>query len=126
MEYRPLGAIGFKVPVLTFGTGTFGGKGEFFKAWGNSDVAEATRIVDVCLEAGLTMFDSFETSRLGVKPSMSHVIARLEVRQLITALNLPLAAGGSITGPAIQDLGSTSLDADLRELALPDPDESLN
>ncbi|MCW8132871.1 MAG: aldo/keto reductase [Planctomycetota bacterium] len=58
MEYRVLGGSGFKVPVLTFGTGTFGGKGEFFKAWGSSDVAEATRLVDVCLEAGLTMFDS--------------------------------------------------------------------
>jgi aryl-alcohol dehydrogenase-like predicted oxidoreductase len=58
MEYRRLGASGFNVPALTFGTGTFGGKGEFFKHWGSSDVAEATRIVDVCLEAGLTMFDS--------------------------------------------------------------------
>jgi hypothetical protein len=48
------------------------------------------------------------------------------VRQLITALNLPLASSDSITGPAIQDLSSGSLDADLRELALPDPDESLN
>jgi aryl-alcohol dehydrogenase-like predicted oxidoreductase len=58
MEYRQLGGSGFKVPVLSFGTGTFGGGGEFFKAWGASDVAEATRIVDVCLEAGLSMFDS--------------------------------------------------------------------
>jgi aryl-alcohol dehydrogenase-like predicted oxidoreductase len=58
MEYRQLGASGFKVPALTFGTGTFGGGNEFFKAWGSSDVAEATRLVDICLEAGLTMFDS--------------------------------------------------------------------
>jgi aryl-alcohol dehydrogenase-like predicted oxidoreductase len=58
MEYRRLGASGFTVPALSFGTGTFGGKGEFFKAWGESDVAEATRLVDICLEAGLTMFDS--------------------------------------------------------------------
>lgn len=58
MEYRQLGGSGLKVPVLTFGTGTFGGKGELFKAWGSSDVAEATRLIDVCLEAGLNMFDS--------------------------------------------------------------------
>lgn len=58
MEYRQLGGSGFQVPVLSFGTGTFGGGNEFFKAWGASDVAEATRLVDVCLEAGLTMFDS--------------------------------------------------------------------
>jgi len=58
MEYRKLGASGFMVPALTFGTGTFGGGNDFFKAWGASDVKEATRLVDICLEAGLCMFDS--------------------------------------------------------------------
>lgn len=58
MEYRQLGGSGFKVPVLTLGTGTFGGKGELFSAWGSSDVAEASRLIDICLDAGLTMFDS--------------------------------------------------------------------
>jgi len=58
MDYRFLGASGFKVPVLTLGTGTFGGRGELFKAWGSTDVAEAKRLVDLCLEAGLNMFDS--------------------------------------------------------------------
>jgi aryl-alcohol dehydrogenase-like predicted oxidoreductase len=58
MEYRHLGGSGLKVPVLTLGTGTFGGKGEFFSAWGASGVPEATRLVDICLEAGLNMFDS--------------------------------------------------------------------
>src|SRR5829696_3821102 len=58
MEYRLLGGSGLKVPVLAFGTGTFGGGTEFFKAWGASDVAEATRLVDICLEAGVSMFDS--------------------------------------------------------------------
>lgn len=58
MEYRTLGRSGFRVPVLSFGTGTFGGGGEFFKAWGSTDVSEATRLVDICFEAGLSMFDS--------------------------------------------------------------------
>jgi aryl-alcohol dehydrogenase-like predicted oxidoreductase len=58
MEHRQLGASGFKVPALSLGTGTFGGGGELFKAWGSTDVAEATRLVDVCLDAGLTMFDT--------------------------------------------------------------------
>src|SRR5579884_3971591 len=66
MEYRPLGGSGLKVPVLSFGTGTFGGQGELFKAWGASDVAEATRLVDVCLEAGLTMFDSADIYSAGM------------------------------------------------------------
>jgi len=54
MEFRRLGGSGFSVPVLSFGTGTFGGKGEFFAAWGTTDVKEARRLVDICLEAGLT------------------------------------------------------------------------
>ncbi|MDZ7751278.1 MAG: aldo/keto reductase [Gammaproteobacteria bacterium] len=58
MEHRQLGRSGLKVPVLSLGTGTFGGKGELFKAWGDTDVAAATRLVDICLEAGLTLFDS--------------------------------------------------------------------
>ncbi|MFO0898162.1 MAG: aldo/keto reductase [Pirellulales bacterium] len=65
MEYRQLGRSGFKVPALTLGTGTFGGEGELFKAWGQTDVAEATRLVDVCLEAGLTMFDSADIYSAG-------------------------------------------------------------
>ena len=58
MEFRRLGASGFTVPALSFGAGTFGGQGEFFKAWGGSDVAEARRMVDICLEAGINMFDT--------------------------------------------------------------------
>ncbi|WP_433935981.1 aldo/keto reductase [Sorangium cellulosum] len=58
MEFRLLGGSGFKVPVLSLGTGTFGGGNEFFKGWGASDVAEATRLVDISLEAGMNMFDS--------------------------------------------------------------------
>jgi aryl-alcohol dehydrogenase-like predicted oxidoreductase len=65
MEYRTLGKSGFRVPVLSFGTGTFGGTGEFFKHWGSSDVTEATRMVDVCLEAGLNMFDSADIYSAG-------------------------------------------------------------
>jgi len=58
MEFRQLGGSGFKVPALSLGTGTFGGRTELFKAWGATDVAEATRLVDICLEFGLNMFDS--------------------------------------------------------------------
>jgi aryl-alcohol dehydrogenase-like predicted oxidoreductase len=58
MEFRKLGGSGFMVPVLGFGTGTFGGAGEFFKVWGDNGVPEAKRMVDICLEAGLNLFDS--------------------------------------------------------------------
>src|SRR3984885_15039432 len=58
MEFRTLGRSGLKVPVLSYGTGTFGGGTEFFRAWGASDVAEAARLVDICLEAGGNLLDT--------------------------------------------------------------------
>lgn len=65
MEHRLLGRSGLKVPVLSFGTGTFGGEGEFFKAFGQTDVDEARRIVDIALDGGITMFDSADTYSRG-------------------------------------------------------------
>ena len=58
MEYRKLNGSGLNVPVLSYGTATFGGGNEFFKAWGSSDVKEASRLVDVCLEHGVNFFDT--------------------------------------------------------------------
>ena len=66
MEFRQLGYSGLKVPVLSFGTGTFGGSTEFFRAWGSSDVAEATRLVDICLEAGVNLFDTADVYSQGL------------------------------------------------------------
>src|ERR1044072_7100465 len=66
MEFRQRGVSGFKVRVLSLGPGTFGGGGELFKAWGASDVAEATRLVDICLEAGLPLSDSAAISPAGM------------------------------------------------------------
>jgi len=58
MEYRLLGGSGLKVSVLSFGAATFGGGNEFFKAWGETDVAEAMRLVDACIDAGVNLFDT--------------------------------------------------------------------
>ena len=66
MEYRQLGGSGLKVPVLSLGTGTFGGGGDLFKAWGSTDVAEATRLIDICLAAGLNMFDTADIYSQGM------------------------------------------------------------
>ncbi|HKQ90048.1 MAG TPA: aldo/keto reductase [Blastocatellia bacterium] len=58
MEYRLLGGSGLKVPALSFGAATFGGGNDFFRAWGSSDAAEASRLIDICLEAGVNLFDT--------------------------------------------------------------------
>jgi aryl-alcohol dehydrogenase-like predicted oxidoreductase len=66
METRLLGGSGLKVPVLSFGAGTFGGGQEFFDAWGaTGDVAEARRMVDICLDAGVNLFDSADVYSAG-------------------------------------------------------------
>ncbi|QCP50818.1 aldo/keto reductase [Trinickia violacea] len=70
MEYRHLGASGFQVPVLSFGTATFGGKGEFFQAWGATDVAEARRLLDICFDAGVTMFDTADIYSRGASEAV--------------------------------------------------------
>ncbi len=85
MEYRQLGASGLKVPVLTLGTGTFGGKGEFFKAWGTTGPEEATKLVDVCLEAGLNMFDSADIYSAGAAEEiLGHAIKGRRDKVLIS------------------------------------------
>ena len=65
MEYRRLGASGFSVPALSYGCGTLGGKGDFFKEWGTTDDSGARRLVDICLEAGVSMFDTADVYSAG-------------------------------------------------------------
>ncbi len=66
MEYRQLGGSGLKVPVLSFGTATFGGQSDFFGAWGRTQITEARRLVDICLDAGVTLFDTADVYSNGV------------------------------------------------------------
>jgi aryl-alcohol dehydrogenase-like predicted oxidoreductase len=102
MEYRLLGRSGFKVPVLSLGTATFGGRGEFFKPWGATNVAEATRLVDICLEAGLTLFDSADGYSGGLAEEiLGEAIARRRDKVLIsTKATFP-------TGPGPNDVGAS-------------------
>jgi aryl-alcohol dehydrogenase-like predicted oxidoreductase len=65
MELRPLGKSGLQVPVLCYGTGTFGGRGELFEAWGSTEVDEARHLIDICLEAGVNMFDTADAYSMG-------------------------------------------------------------
>lgn len=66
MEYRQFGNSGLKVPVLSFGAGTFGGGNDFFKAWGaTDDVNAAKRMVDICLDAGINFFDTADIYSIG-------------------------------------------------------------
>src|SRR5258706_5637979 len=102
MEYRLLGASGLKVPALTLGTGTFGGSNEFFKAWGGSDVAEATRLVDICLEAGLTMFDSADIYSYGMAEEILGQAVKGRRDQVLISTK-----GSFRFGPGPNDVGSS-------------------
>ena len=70
MEYRNLGSSDLKVPVLSFGAGTFGGSGPLFGAWGNTDAKEARRLVDLCLDAGVTLFDTADVYSMGASETV--------------------------------------------------------
>lgn len=65
MEYRTLGHSGLQVSALCFGTGTFGGNHPFFAKWGNSDVTEAGKLIDLCLDAGINLFDTADVYSFG-------------------------------------------------------------
>jgi aryl-alcohol dehydrogenase-like predicted oxidoreductase len=117
MEFRRLGASGFKVPVLTFGTGTFGGKGPLFSAWGSTDIAEATRLVDICLEAGLNMFDTADVYSDGASESIlgAAVKGRRDKVILSTKTTFRLGAGPNDVGSSRERLLRT-VDASLKRL----------
>jgi aryl-alcohol dehydrogenase-like predicted oxidoreductase len=100
MEYRNLGASGLKVPVLSFGTGTFGGKGPLFSAWGNSGVEEARRLIDICLDAGVNLFDTADVYSNGASEEVLGVaIKGRRDRVLIsTKTSLPMGEGPGDAG----------------------------
>jgi aryl-alcohol dehydrogenase-like predicted oxidoreductase len=102
MEFRQLGGSGFMVPVLSFGTGTFGGKGDFFQGFGASDVAEATRLVDISLEAGMNMFDSADGYSAGLAEEILGKAIKGRRDQVILSTKATFA-----TGPGPNDVGSS-------------------
>ncbi len=118
MEYRQLGASGLKVPVLSLGTGTFGSsKSELFTSWGSSDVKEATRLVDVCLDAGLNFFDSADIYSNGAAEEvLGQAVKGRRDRVLLST------KGTFRHGPGPNDVGSSrhhlvaAVDASLRRL----------
>ncbi len=66
MEYRQLGASGLRIPVLSFGTATFGGGNQFFKAWGDTQLDEAKQLVKLCMDAGVNLFDTADVYSRGL------------------------------------------------------------
>ncbi|MET8877053.1 aldo/keto reductase [Nocardia sp. NPDC004604] len=101
MEYRRLGASGLHVPALSFGAGTFGGRGELFSAWGDTDAEQARRLVDISLDAGLTMFDTADVYSDGASEEVlgAAIKGRRDQLLLSTKASLP-------TGPGPFEAGS--------------------
>lgn len=93
MEYRFLGASGFKVSALGFGAGTFGGKGPLFSAWGNTDVDEARRLIDVSLDAGLNFFDTADVYSDGASESILGAATKGRRDRVVISTKLTLRAG---------------------------------
>jgi aryl-alcohol dehydrogenase-like predicted oxidoreductase len=120
MEYRRLGASGLHVPALSFGAGTFGGRGDLFGNWGTTDATEARRLVDICLDAGVTLFDSADVYSDGASEEVlgAAVRGRRDKVLLSTKLGLPMADGAGtsrsrlLTGTeaALRRLGTDHLD----------------
>lgn len=117
MEYRLLGKSGLKVPVLSLGTGTFGGRSEFFRTWGTTDLKEASELVSVCLDHGVSFFDTADVYSSGQSEEI--LGAALEGRrdQCLVATKATFTMG-----PGVNDKGSSryhilkAVDASLKRL----------
>lgn len=100
MEFRQLGSAGMRVPALSFGTATFGGRSDFYRAWGSTEVDEATRLIDICLDAGLSFFDtanSYSTGRAEEILGAATAGRRNQVL-LSTKATFPMGAGPNELG----------------------------
>ncbi len=100
MEYRTLGASGLTVPALSFGAGTFGGSGPLFSPWGPSADAEARRLVDICLEAGVTLFDTADVYSDGASERVLGAALKGRRHQALisTKTGLPMGDGPAEAG----------------------------
>ncbi len=100
MEYRRLESSGLKVPALSFGAGTFGGKGPLFSAWGNSNDAEARRLVDICIEAGVNLFDTADVYSDGASEELlgAAIKGRRSDVLISTKMALPMGDGPNDAG----------------------------
>ncbi|MFN7025922.1 MAG: aldo/keto reductase [Pseudorhizobium sp.] len=100
MDYRSLGNSGLKVPVLSFGAGTFGGSGPLFSNWGGSDASEARRLVDICLEAGVNLFDTADVYSDGASEQVlgEAIKGRRDTVLISTKTSLPMGAGPNDAG----------------------------
>lgn len=100
MEYRSLGRSGLKVPVLSFGAATFGGVGQLFRAWGNTDANEARRLVDICLEAGVNLFDTADVYSSGASEEAlgAALKGRRDHALISTKTSLPMGDGPNDAG----------------------------
>ena len=95
MDYRQLGSSGLRVPALSFGTATFGGAGPLFGAWGRSDETEARRLVDICLDAGVTLFDTADVYSNGASETVlgAAIKGRRDQVLISTKTALPIGDG---------------------------------
>jgi len=119
MEYRRLGKSGLRVPALSLGTATFGGGNEFFKAWGSTDAGGATRLVDICLEHGLTLFDTADIYSDGLAEEIlgAAIAGRRNQVLISTKLTFPMGEGANDYGSSRQHL-IKALGGSLRRLGV--------
>jgi aryl-alcohol dehydrogenase-like predicted oxidoreductase len=117
VEYNRLGHSGLRVPALSFGTGTFGGGTEFFKGWGSTDAAGASRLIDVCLDHGVNLFDSADVYSKGLAETiLGEAIKGKRNRLLIsTKATFPIGEGPNDFGSSRIHL-LDSIDAALKRL----------
>jgi aryl-alcohol dehydrogenase-like predicted oxidoreductase len=119
MEYRYLGKSGLRVSALSLGAATFGGATPFFKAWGDTDVKDARRMVDMCLDAGVNLIDTADVYSRGLSEEIvgQAIKGRRERLLISTKTTFRLGDGPNDVGSSRQHLVQ-ACDASLRRLGV--------
>jgi aryl-alcohol dehydrogenase-like predicted oxidoreductase len=99
MELRQLGRSGLRVSVLSLGTMNFGGVGNFSKV-GDLDAQAASRQLDMCLDAGVTLVDTADVYSGGVSEEIvgKAIKGRRDRLTLATKVRFPMGDGPNDAG----------------------------
>jgi aryl-alcohol dehydrogenase-like predicted oxidoreductase len=102
MEYRFLGRSGLRVSTFSFGAMTFGDGHGMFGSVGDTQGDDAQRQVDMCIDAGVNLFDTADMYTEGQSEELLGKAVRSRRQQVLIATKC-----FGQTGPGVNDLGSS-------------------
>lgn len=102
VDIRNVGGSGLRISNLGFGAMTFGGEGTAYARMGTTDGADAERMVNKCLDAGITFFDTANTYADGRSEEVLGAALGRKRQDVVLATK-----GYNRIGPGPNDIGAS-------------------